>query len=178
MEIALGILVILVLVALAVLIALQIRKPAPAADNQSLGLLQNQLNSLQERLDKFGQTVSDTLQNSTASMNTRGNSNSVERCTRRKMRKGVALMVDECGFEAAFLKKDGHLTALGDSPQIHPPRRVTVCRPAPDRATGLEVCGVAGARRIWINCKSAPAIFWKKTGVTDRSSSDLQVTEP
>src|SRR5260370_36210290 len=46
-------------------------KPPPPAENQSLGLLQNQFNSLQERLDKFGQTVSDTLQNSTASMNTR-----------------------------------------------------------------------------------------------------------
>jgi len=70
MEIALGALGILVLVALVVLIALQFRTPAPA-ENQSLGLLQNQLNSLQERLDKFGQTVSNTLQNSTTPMNTR-----------------------------------------------------------------------------------------------------------
>jgi DNA recombination protein RmuC len=70
MEIALGTLGLLVLVALVVLIALQFRKPAAPAENP-LGLLQNQLNSLQERLDKFGQTVSNTLQNSTASMNTR-----------------------------------------------------------------------------------------------------------
>jgi DNA recombination protein RmuC len=71
MEIAFGTVGILVLIALAVLIALQFRKPAPPAENQSLGLLQNQLNSLQQRIDKFGETVSDTLQNSTASMNTR-----------------------------------------------------------------------------------------------------------
>jgi len=42
MEIALGALGILVLVALVVLIALQFHKPAPA-ESQSLGLLQNQL---------------------------------------------------------------------------------------------------------------------------------------
>src|SRR5437660_1449498 len=71
MEIALVVLGIFVIVALVAIIALQLRKPAPPAENQSLGLLQSQLNSLQERLDKFGQTVSDTLQNSTASMNTR-----------------------------------------------------------------------------------------------------------
>src|SRR5438874_5641123 len=71
MEIALVALGIFVIVALVAIIALQLRKPAPPAENQSLGLLQNQLNSLQGRLDKFGQTVSDTLQNSTASMNTR-----------------------------------------------------------------------------------------------------------
>jgi DNA recombination protein RmuC len=70
MEIALGTLGLLVLVARVVLIALHFRKPAAPAENP-LGLLQNQLNSLQERLDKFGQTVSNTLQNSTASMNTR-----------------------------------------------------------------------------------------------------------
>src|SRR5438309_11218433 len=71
MEIALVALCIFVIVGIVAIIALQLRKPAPPAENQSLGLLQSQLNSLQERLDKFGQTVSDTLQNSTASMNTR-----------------------------------------------------------------------------------------------------------
>src|SRR5260370_29395057 len=71
MEIALGALGILVIVGFVAIIALQLRKPAPPPENQSLGLLQNQLNSLQQRLDKFGQTVSNTLQNSTASMNTR-----------------------------------------------------------------------------------------------------------
>jgi DNA recombination protein RmuC len=69
MEIALGAFAALVLIALVALIALQLRKPMPAEN--PLGLLQNQLNSLQERLDNFGRTVSDTLQNSTDSMNTR-----------------------------------------------------------------------------------------------------------
>src|SRR6266496_3506958 len=71
MEIALVALGIFVIAALVAIIALQLRKPAPPPESQSLVLLQNQLNSLQGRLDKFGQTVSDTLQNSTASMNTR-----------------------------------------------------------------------------------------------------------
>jgi hypothetical protein len=40
-------------------------------ESQSLGLLQNQFNALQERLDKFGETMTSTLQKSTDSMNTR-----------------------------------------------------------------------------------------------------------
>jgi hypothetical protein len=71
MDIALVALGILIVIGLVAIIGLQLRKPAPPAENQSLGLLQNQFNSLQERLDKFGQTMSETLQNSTASMNTR-----------------------------------------------------------------------------------------------------------
>lgn len=55
MEITLGVFAILVIVGLVAIIALQLRKPAPPADNQSLGLLQNRLNSVQERLDKFGE---------------------------------------------------------------------------------------------------------------------------
>ena len=62
MEITLGVLVILVLIALVILIALQIRTPAPQIDNQPLVLLQNEFTSLQARLDNFGKTVSDTLQ--------------------------------------------------------------------------------------------------------------------
>src|SRR4029453_17479045 len=43
----------------------------PQIDNQPLVLLQNELTSLQGRLDNFGKTVGETLQNSTNSMNTR-----------------------------------------------------------------------------------------------------------
>src|SRR6266566_8574216 len=71
MEIALAVLGILIVIGLAVTIGLQLRKPPPPVETQSFGLLQNQFNALQERLDKFGQTVSESLQNSTASMNTR-----------------------------------------------------------------------------------------------------------
>ena len=67
MEMALG-LGILILIGLGTVVFLQLRKPLPPAENQSLGLLQNQLNSLQERLDNFGQTVTNTLQNSTSSV--------------------------------------------------------------------------------------------------------------
>src|SRR5262249_930278 len=70
MEITLGVLLIFVLITSAFLIALQIRKPAPPIDNQSLVLLQGQLNSLQGRLDEFGKTVSDTLQDSSKLTNT------------------------------------------------------------------------------------------------------------
>jgi len=43
----------------------------PGQPDQAMLLLQQQFNGLQERLDKFGQTVADNLQASTASMNTR-----------------------------------------------------------------------------------------------------------
>ncbi len=39
--------------------------------DQSMVMLQQQLNAMQERLDSFGKTVADNLQQSTASMNTR-----------------------------------------------------------------------------------------------------------
>ena len=45
-------------------------KPLPPPD-QSLLLVQQQLGTLQQRLDAFGQTVAENLQQSTASMNTR-----------------------------------------------------------------------------------------------------------
>jgi len=60
------ILSVLTLVAIVVLIARSRPKP-----DQSLLLLQQQLNAMQERLDAFGKTVADNLQSSTASMNTR-----------------------------------------------------------------------------------------------------------
>ena len=44
-------------------------KPQPP--DQSLSLMQQQLGALQQRLDAFGQTVAENLQQSTASMNTR-----------------------------------------------------------------------------------------------------------
>ncbi len=66
MSIAAIILSVLTLVAVVVLIARSRPKP-----DQSLLLLQQQLNAMQERLDAFGKTVADNLQTSTASMNTR-----------------------------------------------------------------------------------------------------------
>jgi hypothetical protein len=65
-EIAVVILSVLTLVAVAVLIARSRPKP-----DQSLLMLQQQLNAMQERLDAFGKTVADNLQSSSASMNTR-----------------------------------------------------------------------------------------------------------
>ena len=46
-------------------------KPKPPQSDQSLLLLQQQLNSMQQRLDAFGDTVAKNLQDSTAQMNTR-----------------------------------------------------------------------------------------------------------
>lgn len=43
----------------------------PQAPDQSLLMMQQQLGALQQRLDAFGQTVAENLQQSTASMNTR-----------------------------------------------------------------------------------------------------------
>jgi len=60
------------LVAVALLVVLLIRtRPKPAQPDQSLLLMQQQLSALQQRLDAFGQTVAENLQQSTASMNTR-----------------------------------------------------------------------------------------------------------
>ena len=62
----------LTLVAVGVLIAVVMRnRNTPQASDQSLLMLQQQFTGLQERLDKFGQTVSENLQQSSASMNTR-----------------------------------------------------------------------------------------------------------
>jgi DNA recombination protein RmuC len=66
MEIVAIILGVLTLTAVVVLIARSRPKP-----DQSLILLQQQLNALQQRLDAFGETVSKNLQDSTAQMNTR-----------------------------------------------------------------------------------------------------------
>jgi DNA recombination protein RmuC len=46
-------------------------RPKPQPPDQSLLLLQQQLNALQQRLDAFGETVAKNLQDSTAQMNTR-----------------------------------------------------------------------------------------------------------
>jgi len=66
MEIAAIILTMLTLVAVVVLIARSRPKP-----DQSLLMLQQQLQAMQQRLDAFGETVSKNLQDSTAQMNTR-----------------------------------------------------------------------------------------------------------
>jgi DNA recombination protein RmuC len=59
----------LLLVLLAVLVVRT--KPKPVQPDQAMLLLQQQLNAVQQRLDAFGQTVAENLQQSTASMNTR-----------------------------------------------------------------------------------------------------------
>jgi DNA recombination protein RmuC len=46
-------------------------KPRPAQPDQGMLLLQQQLNAFQQRLDAFGQTVAENLQQSSASMNSR-----------------------------------------------------------------------------------------------------------
>jgi len=56
---------------LAVLFVLLRERNQPKQPDQGALMLQQQLNSLQQRLDAFGQTVSQNLQQSTASMNTR-----------------------------------------------------------------------------------------------------------
>ncbi len=56
---------------LAVLFVLLRERNRPQQPDQSALMLQEQLNSLQQRLDAFGQTVTVNLQQSTASMNTR-----------------------------------------------------------------------------------------------------------
>jgi len=60
------------LVAVVVLLVVILReRNKPQQPDQSMVMLQQQFNAMQERLDKFGQTVADNLQQSTASMNTR-----------------------------------------------------------------------------------------------------------
>jgi len=56
---------------LAVLFVLLRERKKPDQPDQTALMLQQQLNALQQRLDAFGQTVSQNLQQSTASMNTR-----------------------------------------------------------------------------------------------------------
>jgi DNA recombination protein RmuC len=68
--IALSLLSCLLLLLLLVLLFVR-TKPKPPQPDQSLLLLQQQLNSLQQRLDAFGDTVAKNLQDSTAQMNTR-----------------------------------------------------------------------------------------------------------
>ncbi len=55
----------------AVLLVVLRERNKPQQPDQSALMLQQQLNSLQQRLDAFGQTVAENLQQSTASMNTR-----------------------------------------------------------------------------------------------------------
>jgi len=59
----------LLLLVLAIVLART--KPKPAQPDQGMLLLQQQLNSFQQRLDAFGQTVAENLQQSSTSMNTR-----------------------------------------------------------------------------------------------------------
>jgi DNA recombination protein RmuC len=56
---------------LAILFVMLRRGNRPSQPDQSVLMLQQQLSSLQQRLDAFGQSVTDNLQHSTASMNTR-----------------------------------------------------------------------------------------------------------
>lgn len=55
----------------AVLIVLLRERHKPAVPDQSLLLMQQQLNALQQRLDSFGETVASSLRDSTAAMNVR-----------------------------------------------------------------------------------------------------------
>ncbi|HUI08620.1 MAG TPA: DNA recombination protein RmuC [Verrucomicrobiae bacterium] len=62
----------LTLAAVGMLVFVVIReRNKPPQSDQSLVMLQQQMNGLQERLDKFGQTVAENLQQSSAAMNTR-----------------------------------------------------------------------------------------------------------
>jgi DNA recombination protein RmuC len=56
---------------LAILFVMLRKGNKPSQPDQSVLMLQQQLSSLQQRLDAFGQSVTDNLQHSTASMNTR-----------------------------------------------------------------------------------------------------------
>ncbi len=55
----------------AVLVVFLRERNKPVGPDPSLMLMQQQLTALQDRLDKFGQTVAENLQSSTTSMNTR-----------------------------------------------------------------------------------------------------------
>ena len=62
----------LILLAVGALIFVVLREQnKPVQPDQSLLLLQQQVSAFQERLDKFGQTVSENLQQSSAQMNSR-----------------------------------------------------------------------------------------------------------
>jgi DNA recombination protein RmuC len=62
----------LTLVAVIVLMVVFLReRNKPPQPDQSLVLIQQQMNGLQERLDKFGQTVAENLQQSSTAMNSR-----------------------------------------------------------------------------------------------------------
>jgi DNA recombination protein RmuC len=66
------ILSVLTLIAVIVLLIVLLRKSnKPEQPDQGMLLLQQQLNSFQQRLDAFGQTVAENLQQSSTSMNTR-----------------------------------------------------------------------------------------------------------
>ncbi len=73
MESAVIVIGLLTLVAVAVLIIVVARQrnQPPQPPDQGMVLLQQQMNGLQERLDKFGQTVAENLQQSSTAMNTR-----------------------------------------------------------------------------------------------------------
>ena len=73
MESAVIVIGLLTLVAVAVLIIVVTRQrnQPPQPPDQGMVLLQQQMSAFQERLDKFGQTVAENLQQSTAQMNTR-----------------------------------------------------------------------------------------------------------
>jgi len=68
--IVLGVISVLLLL-LVLVIVLARTKPKPAQPDQGMLLLQQQLNAFQQRLDAFGQTVAENLQQSSTSMNTR-----------------------------------------------------------------------------------------------------------
>jgi len=61
----------LVAVAVLILVVARQRNQPPQPPDQGMVLLQQQMSAFQERLDKFGQTVAENLQQSTAQMNTR-----------------------------------------------------------------------------------------------------------
>lgn len=69
MEIAAVILSVVTLLAVIVLVVRS--RPKPQPPDQSLLMLQQQLNGMQQRLDEFGKTVADNLQSSSAAMNSR-----------------------------------------------------------------------------------------------------------
>src|SRR5437667_10995405 len=62
----------LTFVAIVVFLGIFLReRNKPQAADQSFVLMQNQLNALQERIDRFGHTVTESLQKSSDSMNER-----------------------------------------------------------------------------------------------------------
>lgn len=72
MESVAVILSLLTLAAVVVTLVVLLReRNQPVAPDQSLLLMQQQLTGLQDRLDKFGQTVAENLQSSTSAMNSR-----------------------------------------------------------------------------------------------------------